>query len=201
MASPHSADRSESAAAEVSLPELCLIVAMDHNRLIGANNDLPWRLPADLKRFKRLTMGSPIVMGRKTYQSIGRPLPGRLNIVLSRDPTLTFEGVAMAESLDQALALGADAERVFVIGGAGIFERCFSRADRFYLTVVHGEFEGDVFFPSFSVGDWTITDVAHHLADDRHEAPYSFIDLERTDSPCATDVHSDGLPAALREHG
>ena len=186
---------------QIRRPELCLIVAMDHNRLIGSDNDLPWRLPNDLKRFKRLTMGSPIVMGRKTYESIGRPLPGRLNVVLSRNATLEFGGVEMAKSLEEALALAGDSERVFVIGGAGLFESCFPRADRFYLTVVHGQFEGDVHFPEFSIEDWVVTNTEHHSADDRHDVPYSFFDLERGAGNPTLDGEPKGLPGALRERG
>ena len=128
---------------------------MDRNRLIGNNNQLPWHLPADFAHFKSVTMGKPVIMGRKTYESIGKPLPGRTNIVLTRRPGMTFEGVSCASSIEQALALVADAEEVMIIGGSTIYEMLLPQANRLYLTYVDAEFEGDAWFPEFDNNQWS----------------------------------------------
>jgi dihydrofolate reductase len=124
-----------------------LIAAVASNGVIGGGNALLWRLPEDLQRFKQLTLGSPIIMGRKTFESIGRPLPGRYNIVVTRNPAWTTEGVDTRLSLDDALAAAAQAEEIFVIGGAEIYALALPRADRLLLTELHQAFEGDAFFP------------------------------------------------------
>ncbi|SBS34200.1 Dihydrofolate reductase type 3 [Marinomonas aquimarina] len=132
---------------------LSLIVAMSTNRVIGINNSLPWHLPNDLKYFKQATMGKPIVMGRNTFESIGKPLPGRRNIVISRNPDYQPEGVDVVRSLDEAIRLGEDIclvdgqEEVMIIGGAQIYSLALERADRLYITHVDAEIEGDAFFP------------------------------------------------------
>lgn len=136
---------------------LSLIVAMSTNRTIGINNSLPWHLPNDLKYFKQATMGKPIVMGRKTFESIGKPLPGRRNIVISRDPSYLAEGVDVVTSLEDAISLGENIclvngqEEVMVIGGAQIYELALEKADRLYITHVDANVEGDAFFPEV---DW-----------------------------------------------
>jgi len=124
-----------------------LIAACDRHGLIGRAGDLPWRLPADLAHFKRLTLGKPVIMGRRTWASLGRPLPGRRNIVVTRQPGYAAPGAEVAASPAAALALAADAAEVMVIGGAQLYAACASRADRLYLTRVEGEFTGDTWFP------------------------------------------------------
>lgn len=137
---------------------LSLIVAMAENRTIGINNNLPWHLPNDLQYFKKVTMGKPIIMGRKTYESIGRPLPGRRNIVITRQTGYTQAGVDVVSSLSEAIQLGEDIalveghEEVFVIGGAEIYQQALNYADRLYITHVLADVEGDAFFPSI---DWS----------------------------------------------
>ncbi|MBM6552122.1 type 3 dihydrofolate reductase [Marinomonas ostreistagni] len=136
---------------------LSLIVAMSTNRVIGINNALPWHLPNDLKYFKQVTMGKPIIMGRNTFESIGRPLPGRRNIVITRNPDYQAEGIDVVSSLEAAIQLGEDIclidghEEVMVIGGAQIYELTLPQADRLYITHVDAEVEGDAFFPEV---DW-----------------------------------------------
>jgi len=128
---------------------LSMIVAHADNRIIGKDNDMPWHLPADLAYFKKTTLGKPIVMGRKTYESIGRPLPGRQNIVISRDPTFSAEGVDSATSVEQALALAGNVEEVMVIGGGAIYAHCLPAAHRLYVTHIDANIEGDTQFPDY----------------------------------------------------
>ena len=141
---------------------ISIIVAMDANGVIGRDNALPWRLPEDLRRFKQITMGHPLVMGRRTYESIGRPLPGRKNIVITRRSDFHPEGVVVAHSLDEALAL-AEHEEVFIAGGGDIYRQALPLAHRMYVTAVEGTHEGDTFFPPFNSADWEMT------ADEPHE--------------------------------
>jgi len=156
-----------------------IIAAMDRNRLIGNNNQLPWHLPADLAHFKRVTMGKPIIMGRKTYESIGRPLPGRTNIVLTRSPDFNAEGVLIANSLQQALDYVAVEEEVMVIGGSTIYELALPRADRLYLTYVEDSFEGDAWFPDFNLEQWSIVASEEHSADEKNSSAYRFVAYAR----------------------
>ena len=156
-----------------------IIAAMDRNRLIGNNNQLPWHLPADLAHFKRVTMGKPIIMGRKTYESIGRPLPGRTNIVLTRSPDFNAEGVLIANSLQQALDYVAVEEEVMVIGGSTIYELALPRADRLYLTYVEDSFEGDAWFPDFDLEQWSIVASEEHSADETNSSAYRFVAYAR----------------------
>ena len=155
----------------MSLP-LCLIAALAENRIIGRDNQLPWHLPADLKHFKALTLGKPIIMGRKTWDSLGRPLPGRLNLVVSRQADLQLEGAEVFASLDQAI-LRADewageqgAEELMLIGGAQLYEQGLARAARLYLTRVALEPEGDAWFPTFSEQDWSLLEAEAHAANE-----------------------------------
>ena len=141
---------------------ISLIAAMSENRVIGRDNKLPWHLPEDLQHFKGLTLGHPIVMGRKTFESIGRVLPGRTNVILSRSPGVSVAGARVYRSLDDALdalkrELGAKAE-IFVVGGAEVYRQALPLADRVYLTVVRGEIGGDAFFPELSAKDFTETE-------------------------------------------
>lgn len=154
------------------MSQLSLIVAMDKNRLIGNDNQLPWNLPADLAFFKRTTLGKPIVMGRKTYESIGRPLPGRRNIVMTRNPQFSAEGCDVVSDIDSALAIcDADAE-VMLIGGATLYEQTIARATTMYITEINHIFSGDTWFPEFSRRHWSIVDSQEYAADDSN--PYSF---------------------------
>ncbi len=156
-----------------------LIVAMGRDRVIGRDNALPWRLRADLMRFKRLTMGHTIVMGRKTYESIGRPLPGRDNVVLSRASGLRIDGCRVVPSLEEALRDGG--ERVFVIGGAQVYAAALPLADAIHVTQVECASEGDTWFPEVDWSAWSLTAYAVHAADDDNEYPMVFMDFQRPD--------------------
>ncbi|MEO3435289.1 dihydrofolate reductase [Inquilinus sp. CAU 1745] len=160
-----------------------LVVAHDRNRLIGRDNGLPWRISEDLKRFKAITMGKPIVMGRKTFQSIGRPLPGRPNIVVTRDPGFRADGVHVVHDLASAwataerLAAEAGEAEIMVIGGGHIYAESLPSADRLYVTLVEGAFEGDAYFPPYDSKDWVET----RREDRAGDPPFSFLILDRRD--------------------
>jgi dihydrofolate reductase len=158
---------------------LSLVVAASENDVIGRDNALPWHLPADLKHFKAITMGKPIVMGRKTYESIGRPLPGRLNIVISRNRALQIPGVDVVGSFDEALARAGDAPEVAVIGGAELFRSALPLARRIYLTRVHANVAGETKFPALDLRQWREVDRSHHPADERHAYAMTFSTFER----------------------
>lgn len=157
---------------------LSLIVAMDDNGLIGRGGQLPWRLPEDLKFFRRTTLGKTVLMGRKTWDSLGRPLDGRRNWVLSRDPAFRPEGARVFDDLDAALDAHEDGE-LMVIGGAALFEATLPLAQRIYLTQVRAQLEGDTWFPSTDLPEFREVARADYPADDRHAWPYSFVTLER----------------------
>ncbi len=159
--------------------KVSVIVATDRNRLIGAQGRLPWHLPADLKHFKAITMGNPIVMGRRTYQSIGRPLPGRTNIVVTSDRTFMAPGCIVVGSLADALSAVADAREVMIVGGAMLYEQGLPLADRIYLTEVEGEFAGDTWFPRIDPRQWREIERIRHEADERNPHAYSFVTLDR----------------------
>jgi len=159
--------------------DISIIVAMDKNNVIGKDNDLPWRLSADLKHFKAITMGKPIVMGRKTYESISRPLPGRKNIVMTRSSDYVAEGCTVVNSLDEAMREAGDVEEIIIMGGAGLYEQMLENANRLHLTEVHAEVEGDVFFPEFNKADWLEIEREEHSSDEKNEFDYSFVVLER----------------------
>lgn len=150
-----------------------LIAAMAENRVIGRDGDLPWRLPRDMRRFQRLTTGHAVIMGRKTYDSVGKPLPNRRNLVVTHDLDYRSPGIRVFHSLDAAL-LAADAGEVFVAGGAEIYRLAFPRAVRLYLTVVHAVVEGDTFFPVFAMDDWRLEEDLRYLPDERHPFAHSF---------------------------
>jgi len=157
---------------------ISLVVAVSDNDVIGVNNQLPWRLPNDLQRFKAITMGKAIVMGRKTFDSIGRPLPGRRNIVVSRrDAEIT--GCTVVNSMQAALAAAQDSNETMVIGGADIYRQALPMAQRIYLTRVHAVIEGDAGFPRLNDQEWNEVSCEPHSADERHAYPYSFLILER----------------------
>lgn len=159
---------------------ISLIAAMDRHRVIGINNSLPWSLPADMKHFKRLTWGKPVLMGRKTFESIGRPLPGRINIVLSTGKSYKGSGIDVVRSIDEALELASGHTEVMVIGGASVYEQCLPYADKLYLTLVNGAFKGDTRFPERSSGDWEVNEQVDHEADAKNAFGYSFVTLCRT---------------------
>ena len=159
---------------------ISIIAALASNNVIGRGNQMPWHLSADLKRFKALTMGHHLVMGRKTFESIGRPLPGRTTVVVTRRGDFSAAEVTVAASLDAALDLACGDGEVFIAGGADIYEQMIHRADRMYLTRVHADFEGDAFFPDFDdVTEWSLVDSEHHEPDDKNPLPYSFLTYER----------------------
>ena len=156
-----------------------LVVAVAENGVIGRDNQLPWRLPEDLAYFKRVTMGHPILMGRRTYESIGRPLPGRRNIVVTNNRDFTAPGCVVAHSLEEAWKAAGDADEVSIIGGTALFEATLPIADRIHLTEVQATVEGDVFFPHFDRRDWIETEVMQHPADARHTYPFRIVVLDR----------------------
>lgn len=159
---------------------ISLIWAMDENRLIGVENRLPWKLPADMKWFRRNTLGKPIIMGRKTFDSFGgRPLPERTNIVVTRDRDYHAEGAVVVYSIDEALQAAGSAEEVMIIGGASFYEQMLPRAERLYITLVHGQFEGDAWFPEFSMGEWQEVAREEHAVDEKNPYACSFLSFER----------------------
>jgi dihydrofolate reductase len=161
-------------------PVVSLIVAVADNGVIGRDNALPWHLPEDLKRFKRITMGKPMVMGRKTFESIGKPLPGRLNIVVTRDVHYRREGVTVVHDVDAALRAAGAAEEVMVIGGADLFRLFLPRATRVHLTRVHAEVDGDVFWPALDGKEWRVAGREEFAADERHAHAMTFESWERS---------------------
>ena len=158
---------------------ITLVVAMDRGRVIGAEGKLPWHLPADLKHFRAITWGKPIVMGRKTHESIGRPLPGRENIVVSRTPGFESPGCVVVRSTEEALIHIREALEVMVVGGAALYAETLPLAHRIYLTEVHAEFDGDVHFPPYDRVAWRERQRIDHPADKLNPFPYSFVLLER----------------------
>lgn len=157
-----------------------LIAAMADDRVIGIENRLPWKLPADMQWFRRHTLGKPVVMGRKTFESFGgRTLPERLNIIVTGDQSYQAEGAVVVHSIDEALKAAGDAAEVMIIGGASFYAQMLPRADRFYLTLVHGQFEGDAWFPDFDWQQWREAAREEHPADEKNPWPCSFLLLER----------------------
>jgi dihydrofolate reductase len=158
-----------------------LIVAMDEKGAIGYLGGLPWRLSTDLRRFKQITMGHHILMGRITYQSIGRPLPGRKTIVITRNPHFEASGVLAAASLQEALDIAerGGEEEAFVIGGGEIFAEALMRADRIYLTRVHATTEADTYFPYIKMEDWRVEESSFHEGDENNDFPSTFMLLSR----------------------
>lgn len=157
---------------------ISLIVAHARNRVIGHGGGMPWHLPADLAHFKAVTMGKPIVMGRRTYESIGKPLPGRRNIVLTSDHAFLADGILAAHSLDEALALAGETDEVMVIGGGHLYREALPYARRVYLTEIDAAVAGDTFFPDLE-GDWREVAREDRAADELNPYPLSFVTLER----------------------
>lgn len=155
------------------------IVAMSENRAIGNNNQLPWHLPADLRHFKQITLGKPILMGRKTFQSIGRSLPGRTNIILTQDKNFTAENCIIVHSIESALSTVKNQPELCVIGGAELFRQMLPFTQRIYLTIIHHDFSADTFFPELNKNEWKEIERVDHFSDEKNIYPYSFLILER----------------------
>ncbi len=162
---------------------ISIIVAASTNNVIGVDGELPWRLPDDLKRFKQLTMGKPIVMGRLTFESIGRPLPGRQNIVITRQPGFKADGCDVVSSPAAALAAAADASEVMIIGGSQIYELFLPKASRLYLTRVKADIDGDADFPVINEQEWHLLECEAHEASDANEYAFEFRTYERSGRP------------------
>ncbi len=166
-------------------PLVSLLVALARNGVIGRGNALPWRLPADLKRFRALTLGKPVLMGRRTFESIGRPLADRLNLVLTRDAHWAADGVRVVHALPEALEQARDCPELVVIGGTEVYRLALPLARRIYLTRVHADVPGDRFFPPFDPREWREVECSAQPADARHAWPLSFVTLERRGAPPA----------------
>jgi dihydrofolate reductase len=159
--------------------KISIIVAMDANGVIGHDNELPWHLPADLQHFKKTTMGKPILMGRKTYESIGRPLPGRTNIVITRDSRYQAAGCVVVNSIDAAMEVAGEQEEIMVIGGAEFYRQVLPHTNTIYLTRIHATFDGDTAFPELKDADWREVERSDQAADEKNPHDYSFIRLDR----------------------
>ena len=155
---------------------ISLIVAAAENNAIGKNNQLLWHLPNDLKFFKNTTWGMPVIMGRKTFESVNKPLPGRINIVITRQPGWNAEGVIVSTDMNDALKKAAETncKETFIIGGGEIYQQGFEFADKIYITRVHAVLDGDTFFPSIDENKWQLTSSQDFVADDKHKFAYSF---------------------------
>ncbi|SMB98219.1 dihydrofolate reductase [Hymenobacter roseosalivarius DSM 11622] len=159
---------------------IALVVAVAQNGIIGRDNQLIWHLPKDLKHFKNLTLGHPIIMGRRTFEAIGRPLPGRQNIVVTRQPEWKADGTETTYSVPEALELAqTHDENIFIIGGAEIYRQSLSAADTIYLTEIHHDFEGDATFPDLNHTEWREETRVRHEPDEKHAYPFSFVTLRR----------------------
>lgn len=163
----------------MTTPRLTLIAAVARNGVIGRDNAIPWRIPGDLPRFKRITLGHPVIMGRRTWESLGRPLPGRRNLVISRTPGLALAGAEVFASLAQALAACADATEVFVIGGTEAYREALPRAQRLLLTEIDADVDGDAHFPRFDRAHWREVQREEHPASADNPLPFAYVDYER----------------------
>ena len=159
--------------------KLTLVVAISENNAIGKDNQLLWHLPADLKHFKEITSGNTIIMGRKTYDSIGRPLPNRRNIVVTRQNNLTIDKAEVVSSLEEAISLCKNEYEIFVIGGAEIYKQALKHTNRIYLTTIHQNYEADAFFPELKNNEWIEISKEYHEADEKNNVAYTFSTLER----------------------
>jgi dihydrofolate reductase len=158
---------------------ISIIAAMAEGRVIGLNNHMPWHLPADLRHFKALTLGKPIVMGRQTYLSLGKPLPERRNIVLTHDVNFVAAGCEVVHNWQQAEALCADCAEIMVIGGAAVYEQILPKAHRLYLTEIELETKGDRFFPQWNESEWQLVTKEAFAADDKNPYAYCFLEYRR----------------------
>ena len=159
--------------------KISIIVAMGANRVIGHDNRLPWHLPADLKHFRQITMGKPLLMGRRTWESIGRPLPGRISIVITRDGGYEAEGCIVVHSVDAALRAAQGHDELMLIGGEQLYRQLLPQADTLYVTLVDGEFPGDAFFPELDQSEWREVERRDHAPDEKNAQTCSFLRLER----------------------
>ena len=159
---------------------ISLIAAINKNRVIGKNDSLPWYLPADLRHFKKLTTGKPIIMGSTTFASIGKALPDRINIVMTRDTAFVAEGCVIVHSVEEALAAAGGCDEVMVIGGAQVFEQFLPLANKMYLTLIETSVDGDVYFPAWDQNEWYETDREPHEPDEKNKYTHTFLTLERT---------------------
>ncbi len=160
---------------------IAMIAAMANDRVIGLNGDMPWHLPDDLKFFKAKTTGKPVIMGRKTFESIGsRPLPNRPNIIISRNVNLTIPNVEVFSSIEQALVKYATEPEVIIMGGGELYRQMLPKADRLYLTLIDANIKGDTYFPDWTTLAWNETDRQHHSKDEKHEYAFDFVTLERS---------------------
>jgi len=160
-------------------PQISIIAAMAENRVIGRDNQLPWRLPADLRHFKALTIGKPIIMGRKTWESLPGLLPDRPHIVITSDTSYQAQGCLVTHSIEEALAAAGQVPEVMIVGGGAFYEQMLPQADRIYLTLVHANIEGDAYFPNYDMDAWQEIEREEHAPDDKNAYAYSFITLER----------------------
>lgn len=159
--------------------KISIIAAVANHNVIGHNNTLPWQMPADLQYFKKMTLNKPIIMGRKNYESIGRPLPQRHNIIITRNKEFIAEGCSVVHSLKDALSLVADAAEVMIIGGAEIYKMALPLADTLYLTFINADIEGDTFFPEWGPQQWQELSRESHAADAKNPYAYSFVKYTR----------------------
>ena len=160
--------------------KISMIAAMTEERVIGVKNSLPWKLPNDMKWFRKNTMGKPIVMGRKTFESFGaKALPGRTNIIITRDESYQAIDSVVVHSIDDALKAAGDVDEVMIIGGASFYEQMLPKADRLYLTFVHAELDGDAWFPEINNSDWNKVEKINHKNDDKNRYAHSFVILDR----------------------
>lgn len=158
---------------------ISIISAIASNGAIGKKNSLPWYLPADLKHFKEKTTGKTIVMGLNTFKSIGKPLPNRKNVVLTTDTSFQFEGITVAHSIEEVLEMTKNDEEVMICGGASVYKQFLPLAEKLYLTYIHHDFEGDIFFPDFNKDEWKETSKEDHQPDEKNQYSYSFVELEK----------------------
>jgi dihydrofolate reductase len=186
------------------LPPVSLIAALDTNGVIGYEGGVPWRLPADMRWFRQVTIGKPVIMGRRTYESIGKPLPGRHNIVVTRQPGYRASGCEVVNSPGAALRAAAahNPVEIMVIGGATLYAALLPQASRLYLTYIDGSFPGDTYFPPVDVSEWAVEAEQSHPADDRHSTPFRFVVLtrKRAAAPWPHTRLSGGSTNASRRH-
>lgn len=159
---------------------ISFVAAMSRNRVIGKNNALPWSMPADMKRFRDVTRGKPVIMGRKTFESIGHPLPDRTNIIITHDTGFTADGCTIAHSLEEAITSVGEAEEAMVIGGSSVFQQFLPYAKRMYLTIIDEDIEGDALFPEFDKNEWREQERITYEPDEKNKYRYVFLTLERT---------------------
>jgi len=162
-----------------SAPIISIIAAMAHDRIIGRDNRLPWRLPADLQHFKQITMGKPMIMGRKTWESLPGLLPGRPHIVVTRNPDYLAEGAQVVHSLEEGFDSAGEVAEIMIVGGANLYAQALSHARRMYLTQIDTHVEGDAWFPAFDTSEWRETGREGHVADEKNPYDYQFITLEK----------------------